>query len=317
MKKALSLVTALSIAAFSVLSVAAADIPKNPTEFQHSDYPGIDFANDWDDNLMVTGYTGTDSRLIVPEVVYNKNVLRFEENALEGNTVVQSVIMNDNMTNIRDRAFYQCSNLSYFYYSPKLQVIGKSVFTYDSKLTCAFMRNTVVNQIDSNAYMNCSNLEYVSLPDSLKSINGAGFYGTAVRKIVIPSGAEIIGARSFAYNSKLLKIYVPASVTSIGTDVLYNSPNVTVYTPEDSAMQTYCQNNNINCETLSEENFPSRLLGDTNGDKEVNINDVTFIQREIAGYKTDFYPDNCDYNGDCKMNINDATDIQQHIVGLK
>ena len=82
-------------------------------------------------------------------------------------------------------------------------------------------------------------------------------------------------------------------------------------------MQTYCQEKNIKCEVLSEENFPSRILGDTNGDNEVNINDVTFIQREIAGYKTGFYPDNCDYNGDCKLNINDATDIQYHIVGLK
>ncbi len=317
MKKALSLIIVLVIAAISVLSAAAADIPKNPTEFQHNDYPGIEFANDWDDNLMVTGYTGTNPQLIVPESVYNKNVIRFEENSLEGNTVVRSVIMNDNMTNIRDRAFYQCSNLSYFYFSQKLQVIGKSVFTYDSGLACAFMRNTVINQIDSNAYMNCANLEYVSLPDSIKTINGAGFYGTAVRKIVIPNGAEIIGARSFANNSKLEKIYVPASVVSIGSDVFHNSPNVTVYTPEGSAMQTYCQEKNIKCEVLSEENFPSRILGDTNGDNEVNINDVTFIQREIAGYKTEFYPDNCDYNGDCKLNINDATDIQYHIVGLK
>lgn len=317
MKKAISLVIALIIAAFSVLSVAAADVLKKPTEFTHTDYPGIEFGNDWDDNLMVTGYTGADPKLVVPETVYNKSVLRFEENALENNTVVQSVIMNDNMTNVRDRAFYKCTNLSHIYYSQKLQVIGKNVFTYDTNLTNAFLRNTVVNQIDSNAYMSCSNLEYVSLPDSLKTINGAGFNGTAVRKIVLPNGVETIGARSFANNAKLEKIYVPASVSIIGSSVLSGSANVTVYTPEGSEMQTYCQNNSINCETLSEEYFPSRLLGDTNGDKEVNINDVTFIQREIAGYKTDFYPDNCDYNGDCKLNINDATDIQYHIVGLK
>lgn len=317
MKKALSLIIALIIAAFSVLSAAAADVPSKPTEFQHKDYPGIEFANDWDDNLMVTGYTGTDPALVVPETVYNKDVLRFEENALENNTVVQSVIMNDNMTNVRDRAFYKCTNLSHIYFSKKLQVIGKNVFNYDTNLTNAFLRNTDVNEIGANSYMSCSNLEYVSLPDSMKTINGSAFNGTSVRKIVLPSSVETINARSFANNKKLEKIYVPASVTIIGTAVLSGSTDVTVYTPNDSAMQEYCQNNNINYETLSEENFPSRLLGDTNGDKEVNINDVTFIQRELAGYKTDFYPDNCDYNGDCKLNINDATDIQYHIVGLK
>ena len=86
----------------------------------------------------------------------------------------------------------------------------------------------------------------------------------------------------------------------------------------------YCQDkliklledNGIPCVTLSEENFPSRLLGDTNGDSELTINDVTFIQRELAGYKTDFYVDNCDFNGDCALNINDATTLQLKLVGL-
>ena len=317
MKKILSLIIALIIAALSVLSAAAAVSPKRPVEFEHNDYPGIEFANDWDDNLMVTGYTGTNPELVVPETVYNKQVTRFESNALDNNTVVKSVIMNDNMTMIRSWAFNKCTNLSYVYYSKKLQVIEKNAFSYDDSLTSAFLRNTLVRSIYANAYMSCPNLEYVSLPDTMESIEGAGFYKTAIRKLVIPSGTTTIGARSFAQDTKLEKLYVPASVENIGSSVLDGSTNVTVYTPENSAMYTYCQDNSINCEALSEEDFPSRLLGDTNGDKEVNINDVTFIQREIAGYKTDFYPDNCDYNGDCKLNINDGTDIQLHIVGLK
>lgn len=317
MKKSLSVLTALIITVLSVLSAAAVDYKKLPTEFSHPDYPGIEFENDFDDNLSVTGYTGTDPVLVVPETVYNKNVTRFEEKALKSNTVVQSVIMNDLMTNIRQRAFYQCSNLSNVYYSKNLQVVSSYAFAYDAQLSSAFLRNTLVRQIANNSYMNCAKLEYISLPDTLENIDGAAFEKTMLRKVVIPSGTTTIGARSFANIPSLEKFYAPGSLVIIGTDAFVNSPNVTVYTPEGSEMQTYCENNNIKYETLSEEDFPSRLPGDTNGDRELNINDVTFMQREIAGYKTDFYADNCDFNGDCKFNINDATDVQLRIVGLK
>ena len=317
MKKIFSLIIAIVIAALSVLSAAAADYSRYKTEFSHTDYPGLQFENDFDDNLSVTGYTGSDSALVIPDTVYNKSVTRFEEKALKGNTVVKSIIMNDNMTNIRQRAFYQCTNLSHFYYSGNLQVISSYAFSYDAQLVSAFLRNTIVRQVANNSYMSCSNLEYVSLPDTLENIDGAAFEKTKVRKIVIPGGTTTVGARSFANNSNLQKFYAPASVTIIGSDVFYNSPNVTVYTPENSEMQKYCENNNINFVTLSEDDFPSRLLGDTNGDGELSINDVTFMQREIAGYKTDFLPDNCDFNGDCRFNINDATDVQLSLVGLK
>lgn len=309
MKRIISLAIALIIASLAVVSVNAA--------LTHPDYPGLEFANDFDDNLSVTGYTGEDPVLVVPAMVYDKAVTRFEEKALMSNNVVQSVNMNDNMTNIRQRALYQCKSLTYVYYSKKLQVVSSYAFAYDTQLPSALLRNTAVRQVANNAYMSCSNLGFVSFPDTLESIENSAFEKTAVRKIVIPNGVGSIGARCFSYASKLEKIYVPASVLTIGTDVLYNSPNVTVYTPEGSAMQTYCENKNINYVNLSEEDFPSRLVGDVNGDREVNINDVTVMQREIAGYNTDFYCDNCDVDCNCKFNIDDATEVQLRLVGLK
>lgn len=308
MKKTVSILLAIIIAVASLFSAGA---------FVSPDYPNIDFTNDFDDNLYVSGYTGTDSVLTIPEVVYGKNVLRLGKKSLKGVEALESVIMHDNMTIIRERAMYQCPNLSHVYYSKKLEVIEAYALAYNTeKITSALLRDTAVRQIGDGAYMECNNLEYLALPDTLEQIDGTVFNKTSVRKLVLPSKTTIIGARSFAYCDKLEKIYVPASVTVIGTDVFHGSNNVTVYTPEGSAMQEYCNDNNIACVTLSEESFPSRLLGDTNGDGELTINDVTFIQRELASYKTDFYADNCDFNGDCSLNINDATTLQLRLVGL-
>lgn len=317
MKKIISIVVAALLASLSVLSAGAAVKHDSPTMFSHDSYPGIEFVNDWDDNLAVSGYTGTNPVLTVPETVYDKKVLRFDENALEGNGVVTTVIMNDNMTKIGKMAFYQCSKLSSFYYSKSLQFIDKNAFSYDAQINCAMLRNTATRELGANVYYSCSNLEYVTLPDTIETIGGMAFEKTAVRKIILPSSTLNIGARAFANCTNLEKVYVPESVINISSSAFYKSDNVTVYTPEGSAAQTYCADNNIKCEVLSEENFPSRLIGDTNGDGELNINDVTFMQREIAGYKTDFYPDNCDFNGDCRFNINDATEVQYKLVGLK
>lgn len=308
MKKVGSIFVAALIAVLAAVSAGALQSP---------DYPGLEFANDTDDNLVVSGYTGSNPVLEIPEKIYDKNVLRIGEKSLKGNSVISSLIMNDNMTNIRARALYQCPNLSYVYYSKNLEVIWDYAFGYNkTNITSAFLRNTAVREIGAGAYMECNNLEYLSLPDTLEQLDGTVFNNTAIRKVYLPGDVKTIGARCFAYCSNLKEVYVPASVTSIGTDVFFGSDNLTVYTPENSAMYEYCQSNGINCAVLGEDKFPSRLLGDTNGDYDLTINDVTFIQRELAGYKTDFCADNCDFNGDCKLDINDATMLQLKLVGL-
>ena len=58
------------------------------------------------------------------------------------------------------------------------------------------------------------------------------------------------------------------------------------------------------------------LLGDADGDGEVTINDVTMIQKYIAGFEM---PDNfvlkvCDTNCDGKITIDDATEIQKYVA---
>lgn len=58
------------------------------------------------------------------------------------------------------------------------------------------------------------------------------------------------------------------------------------------------------------------LLGDADGDGEVTINDVTMMQKYIAGFEM---PDNfvlkvCDTNCDGKITIDDATEIQKYVA---
>ena len=62
----------------------------------------------------------------------------------------------------------------------------------------------------------------------------------------------------------------------------------------------------------------SNLIGDANLDKEVNVADVTFIQKYInREFDLDgFGLDNADFNGDGKVNIKDCTAIQKFIANI-
>ena len=63
-------------------------------------------------------------------------------------------------------------------------------------------------------------------------------------------------------------------------------------------------------------------VGNANGDSTVNINDVTHIQKRLAGRDTlSNYPaaleeEVSDFNNDGRVSIKDATAIQKHLVGL-
>lgn len=60
------------------------------------------------------------------------------------------------------------------------------------------------------------------------------------------------------------------------------------------------------------------ILGDVNGDKEVNVNDATLIQKVSADLLTlsAEYAKAADIDGDGSISIKDATLIQKYIVGI-
>lgn len=73
---------------------------------------------------------------------------------------------------------------------------------------------------------------------------------------------------------------------------------------------------------------PTILIGDVNNDGEVNIKDVTFLQKHLANYTNDDgsvlideEDENqfkiADFNGDRYISIRDATAIQKYIAGYK
>lgn len=71
-----------------------------------------------------------------------------------------------------------------------------------------------INSVGDLAFLNCSNLTSVSLPNSLKYIGWSSFGGCGLTNIELPEGVTSIGKQAFGYCA-LTRIGLPASVTNI------------------------------------------------------------------------------------------------------
>ena len=85
----------------------------------------------------------------------------------------------------------------------------------------------------------------LSLPVALKVIETEAFEGISASVVIIPEGITSIGSKAFAECTKLERVYIPASVSNIGTDVFIQSPYVVIYGYSGSKAETYAIQNDI------------------------------------------------------------------------
>ena len=117
---------------------------------------------------------------------------------------IKKVVINDGVTNIGARAFYNCSGL-----------------------TSITIPNSVTS-IGGAAFCDCSSLTSVTIPNSVTSIGAKAFERcTGLTSITIPNSVTSIEEYTFKNCSSITSITIPNSVTSIGEDAFYNCSSLT------------------------------------------------------------------------------------------
>lgn len=93
--------------------------------------------------------------------------------------------------------------------------------------------------IGTSAFESCSNLQSVTLPNSITTINQDAFYGcTKLGDINLPEGLTTIGLRAF-YNCNLDTIIIPSTVTSISNKAFQgNATTSVVWKPVECSIGT-------------------------------------------------------------------------------
>lgn len=185
-----------------------------------------------------------DGEILIPLTYKSLPVTSIFKNAFSDNEFITSVIIQDNILDIGDSAFYQCAELVDVTIGDGAKRIGQYAFAHCGRLisvavgngvenidysafyNCEILTNIVignnVKNIKASAFYGCKNLVDVKLPNSLISIGDSAFYNcTSLKSVKIPSGVENIGNSVFYRCASLTSIDIPNSVTSIGNSSFY------------------------------------------------------------------------------------------------
>lgn len=283
MKKITSLV--LSLLLLTTLSVMPFHAVSIYTDGDYS-YADVD-AN----NVALYAYNGDSDVLVIPNQFSGRLVSEVYDYAFENNadfTVIDFSQNDGNLKYIGIKSFAECTGLTGDLNLPSsIRQLNIASFQGCTGFT-SLVINTGVREIPRQCFNRCSGLQNVYLPSDLETIDDL----------------------AFANCDNLDKVYIPRSVISI-SETAFTRSYPTLYVYYDSYAYHYALDNSIRYRLLDDVK-----LGDANGDDNININDVTAIQRHLAQLEQieGIYLYAADANQDGTLDISDATSLQRYIA---
>jgi len=214
---------------------------------------GLKYAPSTDGTYMIiTGYTGSASELIIPGKIEGIPVLEIDNEAFYNCDGLVSIdLTNTSLTNIGDYAFYDCDNLANITLPDTLTNIGFYAFvscdslaniTLPDTLTnisdTAFyecnclvsidLANTSLTNISNHAFSSCDSLANITLPDTLTNIGYSAFYycNGLVSIDLANTSLTNISTSAFSSCDSLANITLPDTLTNIGEKAFYSCANL-------------------------------------------------------------------------------------------
>ena len=157
---------------------------------------------------------------------------------------VSEYIIGDEVTNIGNYAFYECTNLKKVVIGNSTTSIGHYAFSKCTSLSSINFPNSVTS-IGYYAFWGCSGLTSITIPNSVIEIGSSAFSGCAsLTKATIGNSVTSIGSSAFSSCTGLTSITIPNSVTSIGNSVFANCSGLTsvIWKAKNCASQSEYKN---------------------------------------------------------------------------
>lgn len=269
--------------------------------------------------------------------------------AFMGCNSLENIKIPKKVKKIGESAFLGCYSLTSIELPSGIECIEKMTFGSTGLVSIEIPYG--VKSIEEQAFYCCDSLISVTIPNSVTSIGNAAFACCSrLKNVIIPDSVTYIGYGVFAdagilsevscsnvnvnfdsfgiyseYSNKIANAYYIIAVVKdtnaedilSADNLLYidqftsdNDGKISVSLPVSSDTKDY--------ETVLFGPEKAPLKGDVNGDGNVGIDDVTYIQKYLANLAefTEEQMALADVNKDGEVNIDDATLIQKHLVGM-
>ena len=281
-----------------------------------------------EDGLYITGYTGQDTIITIPNQIEGKKVVGIADKAFAGCSTLENVTLPDTLLSIGVRAFEGCNRL-------------KSIIIPDS-----------VTQIRQSAFIGCSDLTSITIPDSVMQIGGEAFSDTGYwdEDANWEDGALYIGTHLIETNPEIAPDYVVKEGTT--TISLCDFQYITSLTIPDSVKYLGCEEPDRYL-VMEEDRLPkvtvyykgtqeqwnqividesqgapkevvytkaSISYGDATGDQIIDMKDVVLLRKYMAEFDYDSNTSTVavaaggDVNGDGIFDMKDVVLLRKYIA---
>lgn len=194
-----------------------------------------------DDTVTITGYTGSDTVLTVPQKLGGSPVTEIAADAFAEQTKLTSVTLPESLAAVGERAFADCTALETVNIPDGVTLLPGEVFANCTALTDVTLPDGL-KKIADDAFFNCTSLETLTLPDSVTSLTGAAFSGCTqgiTLKVGENSPYTFVNGALYTDSGKTLVAYlggysmftVPYTVTKIGDNAIVNPSTKVVSLP--------------------------------------------------------------------------------------
>lgn len=192
-------------------------------------------------------YTSTDGEVITPYKIdaFGANII--SNTYSDGKGIIT---FDDDVTNIANWAFYNCSKLRTIVFPESVLTIGTSVLNGNTNLISILFPEGVTS---IGTIYNCA-VEYVELPSSLLSFGGFSSC-KSLKEIRIPPSCTTLTGSVAMYAESVERILLPEGITSIPSMSFYHCINLPEIKLPDS-LETLGDNAFSGCVELSEITIP-------------------------------------------------------------
>ena len=285
-----------------------------------TDEQGLTYTLLEDGTYSVSGCDESAVSVVIPEEYNGICVTNIGDSAFENCESLEDVFIPQSVTNIGYMAFYNCSNLTHIELSDNTINISSYAFMYCDKLSSIEIPNKVtyigshafercislksiripdgVTRINNDTFSSCFNLESIVLPNNLTSIEPHAFaYCNLLFTVEIPKGVTQIRDCAFYFCNNLSSVYIHNGDTQVGTDAFLRCPTVTIYSENNSIVERYAKENNINFVEIkaggaTSENgtLKTDIWLDNNGYINIPALSVDFLYCNIADSESGYTP---------------------------